>query len=274
MRISRVIGSSFAAALLAGCLTTGGGGGGDCRDADDGCSPGFACVAVAGGTAYACRAACDGPEDCLRDEVCGPGAICIDRPPVQAEDDAIVVSPPVTDQGPRDAEPVRLIDAGPEPDSGVVMVDPDVCAVDRAPARRLVVSTELTGFEGFPLYFAVTAEVERRFVGLTFEPLTTADRAPTGEVTAAPVFELGPEGEFRVPTVELWVPRSANQLGGELLLRVAFEGAVRSDGSICGALAGALVEPPVGDVSGSPFAGRPSDDGRGDPWGACDGCLP
>ncbi len=273
--------------MLGACVATGGGGGGDCRDADDACAAGFSCVAVANGTAYACRASCDGAEDCLRDEVCGADGVCVDRPsPVDADEDAEVLETPAPlDLGVvEDAEPIRIVDATPDAappvDSDVVVVmppdrgpDPGGCVEPAAPAADMLLGVEIRGFEGFPIHFEAHGIAEAGAVALTFEALSTAARRPTGVVTRSPPFVVE-AGEFETPIVELRVPPSANQLGGELLLRVRLLGTVRGDGTVCGVLEGEMVEPPVGDISGSPFAGRATADLDGDPWPACAGCLP
>lgn len=270
------IGAALAGLWLGGCIAGGGGGGGDCRDGDEACSAGFACVAVANGTAYACRAACDGPDDCLRDEVCGADGVCVDRPPRVPAVDAERDSTPGDVGVPPDADrPVRLIDAEPPPmDADVVVITPPgACEADRAPASPMLLGVQITGFEDFPLFFeAATADEGGRTI-LTVEPLTNRDRRPTGMVFVSEPFVVV-EGAFESAEMEILVPPGANQLGGELRLRVAFVGAVRGDGTICGALEGRMVQPPVGDVAGSIFAGRRLGDRLGSPFGACDGCLP
>lgn len=285
--VARALGRGAALAVLAlgavGCVAPAGGGGGgdDCREARDACSEGFVCVAVRDGAAYACRAACAVDEDCLRGEECGPAGICVDRPPA-VELDAEAERPMLIDAGPPRDSGVRLVDAAPR-DADVVIiepadrgVDPGACAVRAAPADALLLGLELTGFEGFPLMLHVTAEASggAERLALTFEPLTVRDRSPTGRIVALDPVPVDDGGGFETPEFDLEVPQSANQLGGPITLRLTLAGAVRGDGSICGVADGQMVSPTRRAVDGSVFAGRPWGDGRGDPFPACDGCLP
>lgn len=279
----RLIGPLLGVAALAGCLTSGGGGGGDCRDGDEACSAGFACVAVANGTAYACRAACDGPDDCLRDEICGADGICVDRPPRQPPEDAEVLQPSV--DAAVDMTVIRFVDAEPDAappaDADIVIVvppdaapDPGRCQEAAPPAERLVLGLRLTIAQRSPMYFGVESVPEGEGFSLIVEPLTVAARRPTGVVVQTPRFETDGDGRFTSPPFEVPVPPSANDLGGALLMRIALTGTVRGDGSLCGVVEGELVQPAAGDISGSTFSARATADLRLDPWPACEGCLP
>lgn len=289
-RIGRLLLCSW---LFVGCTPAGGGGGGDCREADEACSEGFRCVAVSGGAAYACRATCSGDGDCLRAERC-EGGLCVDRPPrgldAAIEDDVAVLEPPPPDLGPEapDGPIVRIVDEGvepPVPDRGVVVlppldagVDPEACA-GRFDARGTWLMGLALGFApGSPVFFRVEiSDAGGGELAMLFTALRARDRSPIEvEQTEVVGVRVDGDGGFRTGPLVLASPAEANRLGGDLLIELDLEGALRPAGALCGGGEGETVRPAGRSLDGTVFAMAAWQDPIGgvDPFAGCDGCLP
>ncbi len=296
MRRGTITRAAIVAALLwiGGCTPGGGGGGGDCREADDACSAGFVCVAVGGGSNYACRAACEDDGDCLRDEQCIDG-LCADRP--RGEGDAEASSPVALDQSagedPIDAEVdrgrIQIIDAGPEPDmrpepdagppepdEGIVML-PGACEGTFDPSGRWLLGVALDFAPDSPIYFQVEIEAAGDRASMDVTPLRVGTRALL-ERGLTGLFDapLSPEGRItgRLP---LYSPAEGNRFGGgDVFFELDLNVQLRPPNIVCGVVDGQLNEPGPRALEGAIVSmvrwREPVTDLR--PFVACEDCLP
>lgn len=293
MRRGKTWALAVVAALLwiGGCTPGGGGGGSDCREADDACSAGFVCVAVGGGSNYACRAACADDGDCLRDEQCIEG-LCGDRGPT---DDAEVPRPVELDQGAAtyDAEPdrgrIQILDAGPEPDpepdtgppepdEGVVVL-PGACEGTFDPSGRWLLGVVLDFAPDSPVYFHLNISVTGGgdTLDIATTPLRVGTREPLmrgfTELQGAPLSDDG-RIEGRLP---LYSPADGNRFGGgDVLFELELDLQLRPPDVVCGVVDGELLEPGPRALRGAivsmvRWRERPADLR---PFVACEDCLP